>query len=107
MKRCICLICNIPNPIYLDFLAKITNYDIIVIIDDNSKRYSVELLELYPTFTFFQANNIECMEKGFQLINLALNKIVSGWDKAVYFFSLYPVHYDHVWFIEDDVFFYS
>ena len=29
-KYCICLICNIPNVIYLDFLKKMNNYDIIM-----------------------------------------------------------------------------
>ena len=44
---------------------------------------------------------------GFQLSNLALNKIVSGWDKAICFFSVYEKNYDYVWYIEDDIFFYS
>ena len=32
--------------------------------------------------------------------------MVSGWDKALFFFSVViPSKYDYVWFIEDDVFF--
>ena len=106
-KYCICLICNIPNVIYLDFLKKMNNYDIVIIIDDVSKNYKDIYFEKYPTFTFVQLNNVECMEMGFQLSNLALNKIVSGWDKAICFFSVYEKNYYYVWYIEDDIFFYS
>jgi hypothetical protein len=80
------------------------NYDIVIIIDDVSKNYKDIYFEKYPTFTFVQFNNVECMEMGFQLSNLALNKIVSGWDKAICFFSAYKKNYDYVWYIEDDIF---
>jgi hypothetical protein len=32
---------------------------------------------------------------------------VSGWDKALYYFSLLNKKYKNVWFFEDDVFFYD
>ena len=92
-NTCICLICHKPNNTYLDFLKTFTNYDIIVIIDDFSKNYYTEndyFEKTYPNFTFVQLDNVNCMENGFQMANLALNKMVSGWDKAIYFFSFYP-----------------
>jgi len=117
-KNCICLICHKPNKIYLDFLNTITEYDVVVIIDDENEQYYKNNKEYYdtnyPRLMIAQFNFFYCIENGFQLSNLTLNKIVSGWDKAMYFFFL--LHndkieiknkYNHVWFIEDDVFFYD
>lgn len=109
-NTCICLICHKPNNTYLDFLKTFTNYDIVVIIDDFSKNYYTEndfYEKTYPNFVFVQLDNVNCMENGFQMANLALNKMVSGWDKAIYFFSFYPKEYDHIWYIEDDIFLYD
>ena len=109
-KSCICLICHKPNNIYLDYLKTFTNYDIVVIIDDLDRCYYTEndfYEKNYPNIVFVQINNINSMENGFQMANLALNKMVSGWDKAIYFFSFYPKQYDHIWYIEDDIFFYN
>jgi hypothetical protein len=91
-------------------LKTFTNYDIVVIIDDLDRCYYTEndfYEKNYPNIVFVQINNINSMENGFQMANLALNKMVSGWDKAIYFFSFYPKQYDHIWYIEDDIFFYN
>jgi hypothetical protein len=117
-KNCVCLICHKPNKIYLDFLNTITEYNVVVIIDDENEQYYKNNKEYYdinyPRIMIAQFHFINCIEFGFQLSNLALNKIVSGWDKAMYFyFLLYndkieiKKKYNHVWFIEDDVFFYD
>jgi len=118
MKNCVCLICHKPNLIYLDFLNTITEYDIVVIIDDENEKYYEDNKELYdtkyPKLIIAQINYNECVEFGFQYSNITLNKMVSGWDKALYFyFTLYNDRisiknkYKNVWFIEDDVFFYD
>jgi len=108
-NSCICLICHKPNNIYLDFLKTFTSYDIVVVIDDFSINYYNDeyYQKEYPNFVFVQLDNVNCMENGFQMANLALNKMVSGWDKAIYFFSFYYKEYDYIWYIEDDIFFYN
>lgn len=116
MENCICLICNKPNKIYLDFLSKITGYDVVVIIDDENEKYYENNKEYYdnnyPNMIITQIKFFECIEYGFQNSSITLNKMVSGWDKAIYFFfnlhnnKLAIKHkYKNVWFIEDDVFF--
>ena len=48
-KNCICLICHKPNKIYLDFLNTITEYDVVVIIDDENDQYYKNNKEYYDT----------------------------------------------------------
>ena len=38
---------------------------------------------------------------------MELKKLISGWDKALYYFGVENKMYDLVWFIEDDVYFYD
>jgi len=117
-KNCICLICHKPNKIHLDFLNTITEYDVVVIIDDENEHYYENNQEYYDTnykkLIISQINHIECIENGYQFSSFTLNKMVSGWDKAIYFYyCLYndklklKKQYNHVWFIEDDVFLYN
>lgn len=108
MKQAICLIVNKPNEIYLEFLNKFINYHIIVVIDDNSVYYANKLKDKYKNITFFQLNNKVAFKTGYNNSNtIGLRKLVSGWDKALFYFCNYEFNYDYVWFIEDDVFFYN
>ena len=108
MKHAICLIVNKPNEIYLEFLNKFINYRIIVVIDDNSLYYANKLKDKYINIIFFQLDNNIALKSGYNNSNtIGLHKLVSGWDKALFYFSNYNVNYDYVWFIEDDVFFYN
>jgi hypothetical protein len=36
-----------------------------------------------------------------------MSKQIISWDKALYYFSSINKNYEHVWFIEEDVFFYN
>jgi hypothetical protein len=108
MKQAICLIVNKPNEIYLDFLNKFVNYHIIVIIDDNSIYYEDILKKRHNNIIFFQLNNALSYNKGYINSNtMGIKKLISGWDKALFYFTHYDESYDYVWFIEDDVFFYD
>jgi hypothetical protein len=118
MKECICIICHKPNFVYFDFLNTITSYDVVVIIDDETEDYYKNNKEFYdskyPNIMISQFNFNHCIEDGFQLSNFTLNKIVSGWDKAMYYYYLLynkklkiKNNYNCVWFIEEDAFFYD
>ena len=52
-KDCICLICHKPNLIYLDFLNTITDYDVVVIIDDENEIYYENNNELKKFACYF------------------------------------------------------
>jgi hypothetical protein len=109
MKNALCLITFKPNQKleYLHFLNSFTNFDIYVVIDDNSVSYD-NLKDTFKNLKFIQIDNYLCLNSGFCNINyIALRKNVSGWDKAIYYFSTNNLDYHNIWFFEDDVYFYS
>jgi hypothetical protein len=105
MKKAIALIVKEPDEIYLDFLAVFNSYDIYIIVD--SDKDLTELTNKYKKLNFVELKDDHCLNKGFKNVNfIGVKKLVSGWDKALLFFSVFiPLKYEHVWFIEDDVFF--
>jgi hypothetical protein len=119
-KYKIALICFKPNDIYLDFLNKFSNYEVYIIIDDNSVNYSALYFTKYNNLKFIQMPERICINYGFTNVNqIGVKKRVSGWDKALCYFA-FTTNVDintnenantnaneKVWFIEDDVFFHS
>ena len=115
MKKAIALIVKEPDEIYLDFLTTFAkgpvntfvNYDIYIIIDSDKDLTAITSIAKYKNLNFIQLTDDHCINKGFQNVNyIGIKKLISGWDKALLFFSvIIPLKYEHVWFIEDDVFF--
>jgi len=115
MKKAIALIVKEPDEIYLDFLLTFAqgpdntfaNYDIYIIIDSDKDQTAITSIAKYNSLNFIQLTDDHCINKGFQNVNyIGIKKLISGWDKALLFFSvIIPLKYDYVWFIEDDVFF--
>ena len=105
--KAIALIVLEPREIYLDFLATFSNYDIYIIIDSDKDQTAITSLAKYKRLNFVQFDKELCRNNGFQNVNyIGVKKLISGWDKALLFFSvIIPLKYNHVWFIEDDVFF--
>jgi hypothetical protein len=107
MKNAICIIERTPNLIWLEFLSSFELYDTYVVLDDNTKDYSLEYQTAFPQIHFVQIDNEECEKNGFLNMNyLIFKKNITGWEKALLYFSG-KKEYDNVWFFEDDVFFYS
>lgn len=106
-KVAIALIVLEPREIYLDFLLTFSNYDIYIIIDTDKDQETITSLVKYKKLNFVQFDKQLCQNLGFQNVNyIGVNKLISGWDKALLFFSvIIPLKYKHIWFIEDDVFF--
>ena len=107
-SKAICMITFCPNEINLQFLSSFNDYDIFVIIDDNQFD-TTELKIKYSNIQFIQIQNEKCYSSGFKNSNMVvLKKEVSGWDKALYYFSCMETeYYKNVWFMEDDVYFYN
>ena len=100
----ICLITFRPNKIWCDFLNLFSKYKIFVVVD--KKNFCLcEFKNNYTNITFLQTEDLKCKLNGFVDTNFALHKLISGWDKALYYFGVENKNYDFVWFIEDDVFF--
>ena len=104
--NCVCLICFKPNDIWINFLSTFLNYDIYVIIDDNMIEYKEKYRD-YDNINIIQIENQTCKENGYRNINFMIGKEISGWDKAIYYFSCINTKYNNIWFFEDDVFFYN
>jgi len=108
-KKALCLITYDPfqKLIYIDFLNNIVNYDIFVVIDKNNSDYS-DLIQKYKNIKFILLDNNLCLLNGYKNLNfITFKKYVTGWDKAIYYFTNCEDKYDFVWFFEDDVFFFS
>jgi hypothetical protein len=109
MKNALCLITFKPDEKleYLNFLNCFENLDIYVIIDDNLNNYD-NLKNAFKNINFIQIHDNECINNGYKNLNyIVLKKPVSGWDKAIYYFTKNKADYSNIWFIEDDVYFYS
>ena len=108
-QNAICLITLTPKVEFLDFLHSFMNYDIYVIVDDNN--FDLTQIKLtYPKIIFLQIDNELCRKSGYMNTNyIILKKSVTGWDKALYFFSCNKLNlnYNYTWFMEDDVYFYN
>uniref|UniRef100_A0A6C0HSH5 Nucleotide-diphospho-sugar transferase domain-containing protein n=1 Tax=viral metagenome TaxID=1070528 RepID=A0A6C0HSH5_9ZZZZ len=106
-KNAFCLITIKPNIMWLDFLKTMTeNYDIYVIIDDNSFS-DIKLIKKYNTIFFIRINDELCKKNGYWDSSFIIKKNPSGWDKALFYFSIFNIKYKNIWFCEDDVFFYN
>lgn len=95
-----------PTKEWLHFLSRFRAYDIYIVIDDNSIDYKSQESN-YTNLHFIQVYEQDCRRAGFIDMNFVIHKEVSGWEKAVYYFSTINTQYESVWFMEDDVFFYD
>jgi hypothetical protein len=100
------LICRRPDAIWLDFLSGFKQYDVFVIADDNTTDFR-ELKDKHPDIQLIQINPAECENQGFTDTNAVYFGKITAWDKALLYFALKNITYDHVWLFEDDVFFYN
>ena len=105
-NKAICLITLTPNILWCEFLNNFKSYDIYIIIDDNNFNYN-KLQTIYYNINFIKICDNKCVKYGFIDSNFIINKLISGWDKALLYFSIININYDFVWFMEDDVYFYD
>jgi len=109
--KAICLITIHPNKIGLDFLASFQKYDIYIMLD-NLEIDITYYEEIYPNIHFIQVKNEDCKNHGYihssymPTSAMHFNEIIS-WDRALFYFTNVCKKYEHIWFIEDDVFFYD
>jgi hypothetical protein len=102
----ICLITYKPNMIWCDFLNNFKTYKIFIIVDDNNFDLSY-FINNYKNITFLKILEDKCKITGYIDCNFYLKKLISGWDKALYYFGVENIAYNFIWFLEDDVFFYN
>jgi len=100
----ICLITFRPRKVWCDFLNEFTKYKVFMIVDDDIPLHPLK--QTYTRITFVQLQHKTCKEYGYMNTNFVIRKLISGWDKALFYFGTRQ-SYEFVWFIEDDVFFYN
>ncbi len=104
--KAFCLISHYPQECWMKFLNNFIFYDVFIIVDDNSKNYKELYGNIYHNIHFIQIDNDEYQNHCFIDKDFP-NEKLSGWHKALYFFSKINNFYEYVWFCEDDVFFYE
>ena len=108
IKNIICLITVTPKEIWCEFLNSFKIYNIFIIVDDNNFNLS-NFINNYKNITFIQIEDSKCTLHGFIDTCFTLNKLITGWEKALYYFAVEYQYNNHkfIWFMEDDVFFYN
>jgi hypothetical protein len=103
-KIAVCLLTRFFNKYWIDFLNSFINHDVYIVIDDNTVIYD----KLYGKVNIIQINDDICRSANFYKSSTWANlKDIVAWDRGLYYFSKVNNNYDHVWFIEDDVFIYN
>ena len=100
----VCLVTFRPNKIWCDFL-NLFKYKIFIVIDDND--FDLSDFTNYHNITFVKVDDEKCKLNGYLDTSFTLNKLISGWDKALYYFGVEEKNFEFIWYLEDDVFFYN
>ena len=107
MATALCLLCLNPKEVWCEFLNVFTHYRIYMMVDNEATDIA-PLSARYPNIQFLQVPAAVCGSAGFKDINqFGVKKLISAWDKATYYFAHIDHRHEHIWFIEDDVFFHS
>jgi hypothetical protein len=95
-----------PKRELIEFYKNIStnNYDFYCIVDNNNINKSL----INDNVNFIQIDDHFCARNGFHGFNPVIRKrnapLVSAWDKAIFYFCRLNRSYEHIWFVEDDVF---
>lgn len=100
----LCIISNNPEKRWCEFLTKFNKYKIYILVDDNNFDLS-KFKNDYKNINFITIDDEKCKLNGYVNAEFNKNKIVNGWDKALYYFGIENTNYEFIWLIEDDIFF--
>jgi hypothetical protein len=100
-KIALCVLTRNYNIKWIDFLSNFKNHDVFLVIDDNSKIYD----EIIENVNIVQVPDEVCISTNYYKSSCWSNlKDIVSWDRALYYFNRVKTDYQHVWFLEDDVF---
>lgn len=104
MKTAVCVLSRYYNETWIDFLNTFTHYDVFFVVDDMTKLYETPVNKVHV----LQIPDSTCREANYYNSSTVSNlKDIVAWDKALYYFNRMNPTYDHVWFLEEDVFVFS
>lgn len=106
MPNALVFLCVEPNKYLIELALEIKSEDLsIFIVIDNSE---YDITNLPSDITAIQYDNAICQSEGYigSLLKVTLKNVFRpcAWDKALYHFCVKDLSYEHVYFIEDDVF---
>ena len=101
----LCIIANIPEKRWCFFLNEFKNYKVYIIVNDNEYDLT-EYIRIYKNIEFIKIDESKCISNGYTNCEFS-DKLINGWDKALYYFSSINTDYKNIWFMEDDVFIYN
>lgn len=103
-KTNIAYLCVEPNWDQMVFLSTMTEYhNVYIIVDNNS---NIQLFQKnFNNLVFVYIEDELCKKNHFIKSAVTVPKLITSWDRALYYFSVVHNKIDeHTWFIEDDVF---
>lgn len=102
MKTAICILSRYYNETWIQFLKEFKQYDTFFVIDDMTTLYEKKINGV----NIIQIPEDICREANYYNSSTVSNlKDILAWDKALYYFNrINPKEYDHIWFLEEDVF---
>lgn len=95
-----------PHPEQVEFFRRLSggNYSVFICVDDPHYQCPVD----DNNVSYLNIDDAVCYAAGYRHLNpvITLQKATgcSAWEKALYHFCVLDRSFDHVWFIEDDVF---
>jgi len=104
-KSIICFLTVNPGKLFYHFVKQIPNPERIYICIDRNNH---EIPGYDGEIKLIKINGEECVKNGFHstLMSLGTNWVrkAGSRDKALYYFGTRDIDFNHIWFIEDDVF---
>ena len=84
MRKAVCILCRNYNETWITFLKSFKNYDVYMVIDDNTIIYPKKINNVF----IIQIPDEECMKSHYYNSSVASNlKPIVSWDRALYYFS--------------------
>ena len=100
-KTAICVLTRYYNQTWMDFLKTFKQYELYMVIDDNMIIYD----DVIDNVNIIQIPDNICLRSNYYKSSCWSNlKDIVAWDRALFYFNRVNTKYDHVWFMEDDVF---
>jgi hypothetical protein len=99
-KSLICFLTVNPGKLFYQFVKQIPNPERIYICIDRSNH---EIPGYQNEIKLIKVDKTKCEQKGFKNTHSKIRGATSR-EKALYYFCTHDIDFDHIWFIEDDVF---
>ena len=104
MRTAVVFLTNKPHNSTIEFAIEVkrqTNFDTFLVIDDNTTKYPFKI----GSVNIIQIEDEVCLKSNYYKSSSWSNlKDIVSWDRALYYFNRINPKYDHIWFMEDDVF---